>query len=94
KLSHAAAARFSFLLSIPAVAASGLLQLPKVAGGAGGFGVLNLAVATIVSGIVGYAAIAWLLKFLSTNTTFSFVVYRIALGLFLFALLYTGVMEF
>ncbi|MEO8168898.1 MAG: undecaprenyl-diphosphatase UppP, partial [bacterium] len=61
-LTREAAARFSFLLSIPAVAASGLLQLPKVAGGAGGFGVLNLAVATIVSGIVGYAAIAWLLK--------------------------------
>ena len=93
-LTREAAARFSFLLSIPAVAASGLLQLPKVAGGAGSFGVVNLAVATIVSAIVGYAAIAWLLKFLSTNTTFSFVIYRIALGLFLFALLFFGVMEF
>lgn len=93
-LTREAAARFSFLLSIPAVAASGLLQLPKVAGGAGSFGVLNLAAATIVSAIVGYAAIAWLLKFLSTNTTFSFVIYRIGLGLFLFALLFFGVMEF
>lgn len=93
-LTREAAARFSFLLSIPAVAASGLLQLPKVYGGIGGFGVANLAIATIVSAIVGYAAIAWLLKFLSTNTTFSFVIYRIALGLFLFALLFFGVMEF
>ncbi len=93
-LTREAAARFSFLLSIPAIAASGLLQLPKVYSGIGGFGVTNLVVATIVSAIVGYAAIAWLLKFLSTNTTFSFVIYRIALGLFLFALLYFGVMEF
>lgn len=93
-LTRESAARFSFLLSIPAVAASGLLELPKVYDGIGGFGAANLAAATIVSAIVGYAAIAWLLKFLSTNTTFSFVIYRIALGLFLFALLFFGVMEF
>jgi len=93
-LTREAAARFSFLLSIPAVAASGVYELSKVHGGIGGFGFVNLAAATIASGIVGYAAIAWLLRFLATNTTFSFIVYRIALGFVLFALLNFDVMQF
>ena len=93
-LTREAAARFSFLLSIPAVAASGLYELSKVHGGIGGFGIANLAAATIVSGIVGYAAIAWLLKFLATNTTISFVVYRIALGILLLILLEQGIVPF
>jgi undecaprenyl-diphosphatase len=93
-LSREAAARFSFLLSVPAVAASGAYELSKVHGGIGGFGFMNLAVSTIVSGIVGYAAIAWLLKYLATNTTFIFIAYRIALGCLLFALLYFGVILF
>ncbi|MEK7671383.1 MAG: undecaprenyl-diphosphatase, partial [Bacteroidota bacterium] len=69
-------------------------ELSNVHGGIGGFGFVNLAAATIASGIVGYAAIAWLLRFLATNTTFSFIVYRIALGFVLFALLNFDVMQF
>lgn len=93
-LTRESAARFSFLLSIPAVAASGLYEFTKVQEGIGGFGFLNLAAATVVSGVVGYAAIAWLLKFLVTHTTFSFVVYRIALGVLLLVLLNVGVLKF
>lgn len=93
-LTREAAARFSFLLSIPAVGASGLYELSKSHDGIWEFGFANLATATIVSGIVGYAAIAWLLKFLATNTTLSFVLYRISLGALLLVLLYFGVLQF
>ncbi len=81
------AARFSFLLSIPAVFASGLYELSKVHG-AFDLGVGNLAVATVVSGIFGYASIAWLLRYLMKNTTMIFVWYRILLGLTLAFLVY------
>lgn len=82
------AARFSFLLSIPAIAASGLLELkeafeklPTDTYGA-------LAVATVVSGIVGYASIWFLLRFLRTHSTGIFIGYRLLLGaLIIFALL-------
>jgi undecaprenyl-diphosphatase len=81
-----AAARFSFLLSIPAVAAAGIFELPKVMrshdiGGA------SLVVGLVVAAVSGYASIAWLLKFLRTRTTIPFVVYRVALGLLIFGLL-------
>ena len=55
--------------------------------------VLNLSIATVVSGIVGYASIAILLAFLRRNTTMVFIVYRIALGLTLLGLLYRGVLK-
>ncbi len=92
-LKREAAARFSFLLSIPAVAASGLYEFSKIHGDIGGFGLTNVIVATVASAVVGYAAIAWLLKYLSTHTTFIFVVYRIALGVGLLLALYFGVMQ-
>lgn len=82
------AARFSFLLSIPAVAASGLLELKEalVKLPAGTYG--SLAVATLVSAIVGYASIWLLLRFLRTHSTGVFIVYRIIVGaLIIFALL-------
>jgi undecaprenyl-diphosphatase len=91
-----AAARFSFLLSIPAVLASGLYQLIKVAemveSGADVFhlGAINLVIATVVSAIAGYAAIAWLLRYLIRHTTMVFVWYRIALGVALAILLLQG----
>jgi undecaprenyl-diphosphatase len=93
-LTRESAARFSFLLSIPAVAASGLYELSKVHAGISGFGIGNLAVATVVSAVVGYAAIAWLLKFLATNTTLVFVVYRLVLGIALLAMLNYGTILF
>lgn len=83
------AARFSFLLSIPAVAASGLLELPKALH-AIHTGWAAIAIATVVSGISGYASIAFLLRYLQRHTTYVFVAYRIALGLVLIWLLVSG----
>ena len=88
-LTREAAARFSFLLSIPAIAASGLLELPKALHSAN-TNWTSLAVATVVSAITGYLSIAFLLNYLKRHTTFLFVGYRIALGLLLIALLVTG----
>jgi undecaprenyl-diphosphatase len=87
-----AAARFSFLLSVPAVVLSGLFQLKDVGAGDGP-GLVPTALATVVSFVVGYAAIAWLLRYLTTHTTVVFVVYRVGLGLLVFGLLLTGTLE-
>lgn len=83
-----AAARYSFLLSIPAVVLSGLFELRKVGGG--GIPVAGTAVATAVSFVVGYASIAWLLKYLVRHSTLLFVYYRVALGGVLIGLLAAG----
>ncbi|HJZ68450.1 MAG TPA: undecaprenyl-diphosphatase UppP [Blastocatellia bacterium] len=88
-LERATAARFSFLLSIPAVAASGLFELPKALHS------LNtswteIAIAGVVSAVTGYASIAFLLRYLQRHTTYIFVAYRIALGLLLIWLLVSG----
>jgi undecaprenyl-diphosphatase len=88
-LKRESAARFSFLLSIPAIGASGLLELPKALQSTHTSPTV-LAVATVAAGISGYAAIAFLLRFLQTNSTFVFVIYRILLGILLLALLYQG----
>lgn len=74
------AARFSFLLSIPAIAASGLLELREaiVKLPAESYG--SLAAATIVSGVVGYASIWFLLRFLRTHSTGIFIGYRLIVG--------------
>lgn len=85
-LTREAAARFSFLLSIPAVAASGLLELPKALKSVSA-PVPELIVATLASAIVGYFSIAFLLRYLQRHTTFVFVGYRIVLGGVLFYLL-------
>ena len=88
-LERPAAARFSFLLSVPAVAAAGIFELPKVlksheVGGA------TLALGLLAAVVASYASIAWLLKYLRTRTTIPFVVYRVALGLLLFGLIAAG----
>jgi len=84
------AARFSFLLSIPAIAASGLLELneaiEKLPSGTYG----ALVVATIVSGAVGYASIWFLLRFLRTHSTGVFIVYRVIVGGLILAALAFG----
>ncbi len=92
-LTRSAAARFSFLLSIPAVLASGLHELLSLTADPFQFGATNLLVATVVSGISGYAAIAWFLNFLMKKTMMVFVWYRIGLGLALAVLLYTGIVQ-
>lgn len=83
------AARYSFLLSVPAVVLSGLSELRNV-GEAGGPPAAATAVAAIVAFVSGYAAIAWLLRYLSTHTLEVFVVYRIALGVLVLTLAATG----
>jgi undecaprenyl-diphosphatase len=79
-LTRETAARFSFLLSIPAIAASGLLELKEAVDKlpAGSYG--SLAVATAVSGVVGYASIWFLLRYLRTHSTSVFIVYRVIVG--------------
>jgi undecaprenyl-diphosphatase len=74
------AARFSFLLSIPAIAASGLLELKEAIVKVPHDSYGSLVVATIVSGIVGYASIWFLLRYLRTHSTGVFIVYRIIVG--------------
>jgi len=79
------AARFSFLLSIPAVAAAGIFELPKVLR-SGELSGAPLAVGLLVATITGYASIAWLLRYLRTRTTRVFSYYRIALGILVLVL--------
>jgi undecaprenyl-diphosphatase len=89
---RADAARFSFLLSVPAVVLSGVYQLGDAVGG-GGPGFTATLVATIVAFATGYASIAWLLRWLVTHTFTVFVVYRVALGVLIWVLLGAGVLE-
>jgi len=86
-----AAARFSFLLSLPAVLASGAFELARIDASVFALGVGPLTLATVVSGVSGYAAIAWLLRYLRTRSVVVFVWYRLALGAGLAALLAGGV---
>jgi undecaprenyl-diphosphatase len=74
------AARFSFLLSMPAIAASGLLELKVALHVLPHNSLVTLAVGTIVSAIVGYASIWFLLRFLRTHTTGVFIAYRLLVG--------------
>jgi len=84
-----AAARYSFLLSIPAVVLSGLFELKDVGSG-GSYGLVPTAVATVLAFIVGYASIAWLLRYLVHHSVAVFVGYRIAVGALVLALVATG----
>ena len=77
------AARFSFLLSVPAVVLSGMFEFVSILDGGDEndhVGLGSLAIATFLAFVVGYASIAFLLRFLTHHTTLVFVVYRVALG--------------
>ena len=87
------AARFSFLLSIPAIGASGLLELREAIHILPADSHIPLIAGTIAAGIVGYLSIWFLLAFLRRNSMTIFVVYRIVLALIILALLYFGVIE-
>jgi len=90
-LDRTAAARFSFLLSIPAIVLSGALELGTILSGEDdGTGLGALAVATVLAFVSGYVAIAGLLRFLTTHSTVVFVVYRVALGVVVLVLTATG----
>lgn len=81
-LQREAAARYSFLLGVPAIAAAGIFELPTVLG-AQDLAISSLVVGLVVAAVSGYASIAWLLSFLKTRSTAPFVVYRISLGVLL-----------
>jgi undecaprenyl-diphosphatase len=94
-LEREAAARFSFLLSVPAVVLAGLLELGSILSGEEGEGgsLAGLAIATVLAFVTGYASIAFLLRFLVTHSTVVFVVYRVVLGALVLALASAGAIE-
>ena len=85
-----AAARFSFLLSIPAVVLSGLYGLVELITGDNETSFGALAVATLFAFLLGYASIAFLLRYLANHSTLIFVVYRVILGAVVIALTASG----
>jgi undecaprenyl-diphosphatase len=87
-----AATRYAFLLAIPAVVGAGLFTLGDINDGDNAYGWGPTAVATVVSFLVGYAAIAWLLRYVSTHSYLPFVLYRIGLGGLTLALVAGGVL--
>lgn len=94
-LDREVATRFSFLLAIPAVLASGLFSLPDAFDPAAGQAAsgLQLLVGTSVAFVVGYASIAWLLKFVSNHSFEWFAAYRIPVGILVMILLAIGVLQ-
>jgi undecaprenyl-diphosphatase len=94
-----AATRFAFLLAIPAVVGAGLFELTEIAdvgkahAGEADYGWGPTITATVVSFVVGYAAIAWLLRYVSTRSYTPFVAYRVVLGVAVLVLLGTGVLN-
>ncbi|MBX3008745.1 MAG: undecaprenyl-diphosphatase UppP [Melioribacteraceae bacterium] len=90
-LDRETAARFSFLMSIPAVAASGLLQFYESLSYINLDGLIAMIIATFVSALVGYLSIEYLLKYLRKKTTFIFVYYRVAVGIIVLIMLYLNI---
>jgi undecaprenyl-diphosphatase len=91
-LTREAAARFSFLLSIPSILAAGIFQLIDARSQllSSSAEAAKLGVALVVTAVVGYATIPWLLAYLRKRTTLVFIVYRLLLAAFLLCLLLTG----
>jgi undecaprenyl-diphosphatase len=94
-LDRTAAARFSFLLSIPAVVLSGLLELGSILSGEEGesASAFGLVVATFLAFLTGYASIALLLRYLTSHSTNIFVAYRVVLGILVLTLVSAGTIE-
>ncbi|MFC8244402.1 undecaprenyl-diphosphate phosphatase [Streptomyces chartreusis] len=90
-LDRVAATRLSFFLGIPALTGAGIYELKDALGT--GTAALPLAVGTLVSFVVAYASIAWLLKYVARHSFNAFVIYRIVVGLLLFGLLGAGVVN-
>jgi undecaprenyl-diphosphatase len=93
-LTRETAARYSFLLAIPAVVISGVFSIPDVfepsAPGTAAPSLAQMVVATVIAFGIGYAAIAWLLRYVAHHTLYLFVLYRVALGTLVLCLLLTG----
>ena len=90
-LDRVAATRLSFFLGIPALLAAGLLEMKKIPGS--GIGVGETVVGTVVSFVVAYAAVAWLLRFVAGHSIVAFVPYRVFVGLVVLGCLAAGVMS-
>jgi undecaprenyl-diphosphatase len=88
-LTREAAARYSFLLSVPAVVLSGLFELKDVGSG-GGAGPVSTVIAVLLAFVVGYASIAFLLRYLAEHTLRIFVLYRVGIGLLVIVLAAAG----
>lgn len=91
-----AALRYSFLLALPAVFGSGLFELNKALGDkvtANVFTLPETLIATTIAFVVGYAVIAWLLKYVMTKSFMPFIIYRIAVGTIVLALLAAGMIN-
>jgi undecaprenyl-diphosphatase len=88
-----AAARYAFLLAIPAVVGAGLFNLREIPGGENAYGPGPTLAATITAFVVGYATIAWLLRWVSTRSYLPFVIYRIGLGTLVLVGLGTGALN-
>lgn len=86
-------ARYAFLLAIPAVVGAGVYKLKDVPGSDNPYGWGPTIVATVVAFFVGYAAIAWLLRYISTRSFLPFVGYRVVLGAGVMVLLAAGVLN-
>ena len=89
-LDRVAATRLSFFLSIPALTGAGIYELKDAVGGR--IDVVPVAVGTVVSFVVAYASIAWLLRYVAKHSFAVFVGYRIVIGVALFGLLGAGVL--
>jgi len=90
-LTRESAARFSFLLSIPAITLAGLYKVFKVVKG-DGFGgeLVPDLIAAVVAAVVAYVVVNWFLGFMKEHTTKGFIIYRIAFGILIIVLLQTG----
>lgn len=90
-----AALRYSFLLAVPAVFGSGLYELKQALGDStvSVYSMPEILVATVTAFLIGYAVIAWLMKFISTKSFTPFVIYRVVLGSALLVALATGVIS-
>lgn len=91
--SREAATRYAFLLAIPAVFGSGVYKLKDIGADQGATAWGPTIAATLVAFVVGYAVIAWLMRYLRTRSFTPFVIYRIALGVLLLVLVTSGVLE-
>jgi undecaprenyl-diphosphatase len=90
-LDRVAATRLSFFLSIPALTGAGLYELKDALGA--GVGAAPLIVGTVVSFVVAYASVAWLLRFVSRHSINGFAAYRVVIGVLLFGLLAAGTLH-
>jgi undecaprenyl-diphosphatase len=91
-LDRVTATRLSFFLGIPALTAAGLFELKDALKG-DSVGIPALVVGTVVSFVVAYASIAWLLRYVARHSIVTFVWYRVGLGVLLLGLLATGALS-